>query len=197
MNEARFVKRVVGRALQAAVVLALTIAPASAFAAAPTIPDWEQVSKTLTVKIRSLQPTYAVGDVAKIEVTVRRSIPVDPVKRTGVSGVPVHKADLKAKRSLPAGPANGADVKGGVPVQGAEVLLIVAVRNRSFYATGVTDERGRAVISVKIRRGTPPGAADVTAFAAKKHGDLGCIDNCISISEWGSEQVKGLFTIKR
>lgn len=193
MNEARFIKRVVGRALQAGVVLALTIAPASAFAAAPTIPDWEQVSKTLTVDIRSLQPAYAVGDVAKIEVTVRRSVSVGPVKRTGVSGVPVHKADLKAKRSLPAGP----DVKGGVPVQGAKVLLIVAVRDRSFYATGVTDDRGRAVMSVKIRRGTPPGAADVTAFAAKKLVDLGCIDHCISIEEWGSEQVKRLFTIKR
>lgn len=81
------------------------------------------------------------------------------------------------------------------PVEGASVVLGVAL-DESFLAGGATtDADGKAVVAVHLKRYASPGLADVFAYAEKQHVDLPC--SWDYEREFGDVEERGLFRVVR
>ena len=60
------------------------------------------------------------------------------------------------------------------PAEDAEVAIAVSLDGYSVWGSNVTDEAGKAVIRVRLKRFLPEGSADVHASAVKMIADLPC-----------------------
>ena len=81
------------------------------------------------------------------------------------------------------------------PVEGARVAVGVSLGDVYLIGGGWTDESGRTVVKVALRRYAPPGLADVLVHASKFIADLPCHMNYEY--EYGSVEKLGFFKVVR
>ena len=109
--------------------------------------------RTFTVTAKPLKPKYRLGTTAKIEVTVTRPGEEDPFG----NGVP-----LNSPTALPA--------------EGVDVAVGLYRGNFYMYGVGVTDENGKATVSVKLNPVAPPGNVIGEIGARAYYNRGGCPD---------------------
>lgn len=109
--------------------------------------------RTFTVTAQPLKPKYRLGTTAKIEVTVTRPGEEDPFG----NGVP-----LNSPTALPA--------------EGVDVAVGLYRGNFYMYGVGVTDENGKATVSVKLNPVAPPGNVIGEIGARAYYNRGGCPD---------------------
>lgn len=68
-----------------------------------------------------------------------------------------------------------------VPVEAAEVRLILTSEHGELFAAGVTDETGTALLSIRIPRSAPRGWLDAIGHASVRYGE----NHCLSPQEAG------------
>lgn len=81
------------------------------------------------------------------------------------------------------------------PVTGANVGVAVSLGDSHLMGGGVTDEEGRSVVHVKLRRFATPGSADVLGFASSLVAELPC--HFAYEYESGTVEKPGLFRVAR
>lgn len=81
------------------------------------------------------------------------------------------------------------------PVTGAEVGVAVSLSDVHLLGGGITDNDGRAVVEVKLRRYAPAGLADVQGYATKLVAQLPC--HIAYEYEHGSVKKPDLFRVAR
>ena len=175
----RQMRRITGVLAAAILVALLPIAPAQAAVTGDCSPAYVRgmmrydqlesiVLRTFNVALKADKSTYKVGQTAIVRATVTRPAHEDPL---GV-GVP-----LDPPTTMPA----------------AEVSVGIGLRIRDVFLFGysVTDENGKAVIKVAIKRYAPAGKALVDGFAWKRQAET----PCANVEENGYISAPGLFKV--
>ena len=109
--------------------------------------------RTFTVTAKPLKPKYRLGTTAKVEVTVTRPGQEDPFG----NGVPLNSPVY-------------------LPAEGVDVAVGLYRGNFYMYGVGVTDEDGKAIISVKLNPAAPPGNVIGEVGARAYYNRGGCPD---------------------
>lgn len=81
------------------------------------------------------------------------------------------------------------------PAEGVKVTVAVSLDGHYIWGGGVTDEDGKATISIRLKRFMPEGSADVHAWGEKMIVDLPC--NSQYEYEFGSVLYTNLLHIAR
>lgn len=121
--------------------------------------------ETLKVTAQPHRARYRVGDIAKIAVTIERSL-----------------EELDQDYST-------ADLNAG-PVEGAKVGLGLSLGDAYLAGASLTDETGQAVVQIKIQKPAPTGWADVRGTAWK---DL--VSDPCPVTETGWIQADRMFRV--
>lgn len=157
-----------------ALVLTAPVAPVAPVAAKPTGGcdgrDRREIWD-LNLSVEAKVAEYAVGDVARVVVTVTRPDDYDPLTGQTYIGEPPMSE-----------PVADATVGAGVVVEGV-------------YLTGygVTDQEGKVVLPIKIERWTPPGVGMGSFLATRVVVDI----PCLLVEEIGAAADPALFKVKR
>ncbi|MGH2734497.1 MAG: hypothetical protein ACRDKZ_02865 [Actinomycetota bacterium] len=122
-----------------------TLARTAAPQAAGPCGGLEQVSlETFHVQMKAQADRYAIGDTAKVDVTVHRTLPQNP----GNTGI---RYDSPYMEPAP-------DVSVGVGLRVGDSFL---------YGFGFTDEKGQTTVKIKLRSYADTGMVVLTTFATK------------------------------
>lgn len=128
-----------------------TLAHAAPQAAGPC-GGLEQVSlETLHVQMKVQADRYSIGDTARVDVTVHRTLPQNP----GNTGI---RYDSPYKEPAP-------DVSVGVGLRVGDSFL---------YGFGFTDEKGQTTVKIKLRSYADTGMVTLTTFATKNVATTVC-----------------------
>lgn len=159
------VRRSFSLAVAVAVFTALFgAAPAGACGGGPTLESFE----VLTEWSKS---TYAPGETAKVDVTVLRPAPKDPLG-FGVEYDPPTQT----------------------PVEGANVVTALAVGVPPLWGVGVTDADGKVHIEIKLRKDLK-GPIYASTRASIIYNEDG--PDCTNVEEWGRKVDNPAFTVKK
>ena len=130
---------------------------------------FETVSlRTYHLEAKADKPSYKIGEIAKVHVTVTRPAHEDPFGE----GIPIDPPQSF--------PAEGVNV--GIGLRIGEVFL---------FGHNVTNADGKAVVSVKIAGYAPAGKATADVFAWKTAVD----SPCARVEENGYTQSPNIFTV--
>ena len=171
-------------AATALVAASLVVPPATASSAAPAPCSPRQARsllrsgkamevvslRTFTVEMKADKPSYAIGDIARVNFTVTRPAQEDPAHL----GVPF-------------------DPPQSFPAEGVNVGLGLRVGEVFLFGHGVTDAEGKAQVKVEIKDYTPAGTAIGDGFAWNVlHESV-----CARVEETGYVNVPKLFKVTR
>ena len=81
------------------------------------------------------------------------------------------------------------------PVEGADVSIEISLGDVSLFGGSITDEEGRALVKVRLKKYASAGSADVYAQARKQTADIPCHSELEY--EFGDIELKGLFRVVR
>jgi hypothetical protein len=126
--------------------------------------------RTFYVTMKADKPSYAVGDIAKVNVTVTRPAHEDPAHL----GVPF-------------------DPPQSFPAEGVNVGLGLRIGDVFLFGHEITDANGKAQVKVEIKDYTPAGTAIGDGFAWNVlHESV-----CARVEETGYTNVPKLFKVTR
>ena len=121
---------------------------------------------TFLVAGRALKARYRIGETAKIAIDVKRS---------------ADAPDLAGDAS--------SDLHPGA-VEGAAIGLGMTLRGVHMAGAALTDDKGQALVSIKIKESAAPGWANVSGLATKELTNHPC-----PINEQGGLEAKRMFRI--
>lgn len=133
---------------------------------------------TLIVSIRPISNSVAPGEAAEFRARVVRKADLDP----GLT------ADLPD-----ASRADDERAQVEQPVEGALVAMIFTLPGLPAWGSAVTDEKGTATISVKVRRSAPAGTYDGNIYAAREVAE----GPCVHLAEEGSTHLEEGLSVKK
>lgn len=132
---------------------------------------------TLEVSIQPINDSVKAGDSAAFRARVVRKADLDK--------------DLAA--DLPSASRAADDGTVEQPVEGAAVMMAFSLPALPAWGAAVTDEKGSATITVKVRRSAPAGAYDGNAYAHREVAE----GPCVHVAEEGSAHLEAGLNVKK